>query len=193
MLVVEHNLDVIQAADHVIDLGPEGGEEGGEVVIAGTPEEIAESSASHTGRFLARYWQDLETAAPVADMKGGPEQNGAMRIRGAREHNLQDLTLDVPRDQLVVVTGVSGSGKSTLAFNVLFAEGQRRYLDSLSTFARQYLPVFDRPEAEEISGVPPTVAIDQRSSQMGRRSTVATITEVYHYLRLPTFASFSAK
>jgi excinuclease ABC subunit A len=84
----------------------------------------------------------------------------------------------------VVVTGVSGSGKSTLAFNVLFAEGQRRYLDSLSTFARQYLPVFDRPEAEEISGVPPTVAIDQRSSQMGRRSTVATITEVYHYLRL---------
>ncbi|MGW8220535.1 MAG: excinuclease ABC subunit UvrA [Syntrophobacteria bacterium] len=184
MVVVEHNLDVIQAADHVIDLGPEGGDEGGEVVIAGTPEEIAESSASHTGRFLARYWQGFETAAPVADMNGGPEQNGAIKIRGAREHNLRDLTLDVPRDQLVVVTGVSGSGKSTLAFNVLFAEGQRRYLDSLSTFARQYLPVFDRPEAEEISGVPPTVAIDQRSSQMGRRSTVATITEVYHYLRL---------
>jgi len=184
VVVVEHNLDVIQAADHVIDLGPEGGEEGGEVVVSGTPEEIAESPASHTGRFLVRYWQDLEPAAPVADMKGGPEQNGAMRIRGAREHNLRNLTLDVPRDQLVVVTGVSGSGKSTLAFNVLFAEGQRRYLDSLSTFARQYLPVFDRPEAEEISGVPPTVAIDQRSSQMGRRSTVATITEVYHYLRL---------
>jgi excinuclease ABC subunit A len=184
IVVVEHNLDVIQAADHVIDLGPEGGEEGGEVVVAGTPEEIAESSASHTGRFLARYWHDLETAAPVVDLKQVPEQNGAMRIRGAREHNLRNLTLDVPRDQLVVVTGVSGSGKSTLAFNVVFAEGQRRYLDSLSTFARQYLPVFDRPEAEEISGVPPTVAIDQRSSQMGRRSTVATITEVYHYLRL---------
>jgi excinuclease ABC subunit A len=184
MVVVEHNLDVIQAADHVIDLGPEGGEEGGEVVIAGTPEEVAESSASHTGRFLARYWQEVETAVPAADMKGGPEQNGAMKIRGAREHNLRNLSLDVPRDQLVVVTGVSGSGKSTLAFNVLFAEGQRRYLDSLSTFARQYLPVFDRPEAEEISGVPPTVAIDQRSSQMGRRSTVATITEIYHYLRL---------
>ncbi|MCG6946018.1 MAG: excinuclease ABC subunit UvrA, partial [Deltaproteobacteria bacterium] len=184
IVVVEHNLDVIQAADHVIDLGPEGGDDGGEVVIAGTPEEIAESPASHTGRFLARYWQGYETAAPLADMKGEPDKNGAIRIRGAREHNLRDLTLDVPRDQLVVVTGVSGSGKSTLAFNVLFAEGQRRYLDSLSTFARQYLPVFDRPEAEEISGVPPTVAIDQRSSQMGRRSTVATITEIYHYLRL---------
>jgi excinuclease ABC subunit A len=184
VLVVEHNLDVIQSVDHVIDLGPEGGDEGGEVVVAGTPEEVAKSPASHTGRFLFRYWQGGEYAAPISGVKRSPDDNGAIRIRGAREHNLNDLTLDVPRDQLVVVTGVSGSGKSTLAFNVLFAEGQRRYLDSLSTFARQYLPIFDRPEAEEIRGVPPTVAIDQRSSQMSRRSTVATITEIYHYLRL---------
>ncbi|MGD8987727.1 MAG: excinuclease ABC subunit UvrA [Syntrophobacterales bacterium] len=184
VLVVEHNLDVIQSVDHVIDLGPEGGDEGGEIVAAGTPEEVAESSASHTGRFLARYWTGPEQVVPAPGAKRSADDNGAIRIRGAREHNLKNLTLEVPRDQLVVVTGVSGSGKSTLAFNVLFAEGQRRYLDSLSTFARQYLPILDRPEAEEIRGVPPTVAIDQRSSQMSRRSTVATITEIYHYLRL---------
>ncbi len=183
-LVVEHNLDVIQSADYVIDLGPEGGEEGGEVVAAGTPEEIAKHSTSHTGQFLMRFWEGAEQAVADAEVQQSPDDHGAIRIRKAREHNLRNLTLDLPRDQLVVITGVSGSGKSTFAFNVLFAEGQRRYLDSLSTFARQYLPILDRPEAEEISGVPPTVAIDQRSSRMGRRSTVATVTEVYHFLRL---------
>jgi excinuclease ABC subunit A len=184
IVVVEHNLDVIQSADHVIDLGPEGGDEGGKVVAAGTPEEISKSPQSHTGRFLAKYWEGTEEAAATGKLPKSTDDNGVVMIRGAREHNLRNLNLDLPREQLVVITGVSGSGKSTLAFNVLFAEGQRRYLDSLSTFARQYLPILDRPEAEEISGVPPTVAIDQRSSQMGPRSTVATITEIYHYLRL---------
>jgi len=184
IVVVEHNLDVVQSADHVIDLGPEGGDEGGEVVATGTPEEISKSSKSHTGRFLAKYWEPTEKVVATGKLPKSTDDHGLVMIRGAREHNLRNLNLDLPREQLVVITGVSGSGKSTLAFNVLFAEGQRRYLDSLSTFARQYLPVFDRPEAEEISGVPPTVAIDQRSSQMGPRSTVATITEIYHYLRL---------
>lgn len=184
VLVVEHNLDVVQSADYVIDLGPEGGDEGGQLVATGTPEELTKYEASHTGRFLTRYWEGTEQAIPISRLQKSPDDNGTIKICGAREHNLRNLTLDLPREQLVVITGVSGSGKSTLAFNVLFAEGQRRYLDSLSTFARQYLPVLDRPEAEEISGVPPTVAIDQRSSQMGPRSTVATITEIYHYLRL---------
>ncbi|MEJ2364398.1 MAG: excinuclease ABC subunit UvrA [Deltaproteobacteria bacterium] len=184
ILVVEHNLDVIQSADHVIDLGPEGGDEGGEVVAAGTPEEISRSLKSHTGRFLAKYWESREEVASSSKSLKSTDDHGVVKIRGAKEHNLKNLDLDLPREQLEVITGVSGSGKSTLAFNILFAEGQRRYLDSLSTFARQYLPVLDRPKAEMISGVPPTVAIDQRSSQMGPRSTVATITEIYHYLRL---------
>jgi len=184
ILVVEHNLDVIQSADHVIDLGPEGGDEGGQVVAAGTPEEISKSLKSHTGRFLTKYWESKEEVAATGKSPESRDDHGVVKIRGAREHNLKNLNLDLPREQLVVITGVSGSGKSTLAFNILFAEGQRRYLDSLSTFARQYLPVLDRPKVEEISGVPPTVAIDQRSSQMGPRSTVATITEIYHYLRL---------
>ena len=184
ILVVEHNLDVIQSADHVIDLGPEGGDEGGEVVASGTPEEISRCVKSHTGRFLAKYWEPTVEFAGTMESPKSTDDHGVVKIRGAREHNLKNLKLDLPREQLVVITGVSGSGKSTLAFNVLFAEGQRRYLDSLSTFARQYLPVLDRPQAQEIGGVPPTVAIDQRSSQMGPRSTVATVTEIYHYLRL---------
>jgi excinuclease ABC subunit A len=184
ILVVEHNLDVIQSADYVIDLGPEGGDEGGRVVVAGTPEEASKSVHSHTGRFLAKYWEPAEEVFAPTKSPKSTDDHGVVQIRGAREHNLKNLNLELPREQLVVITGVSGSGKSTLAFNVLFAEGQRRYLDSLSTFARQYLPILDRPEADEINGVPPTVAIDQRSSQMGPRSTVATITEIYHYLRL---------
>jgi excinuclease ABC subunit A len=184
VLVVEHNLDVIQSADHVIDLGPEGGDQGGQVVVAGTPEEVAKTPTSHTGRFLATHWEGTAPTETEVMTTRNSGDTGVISIRSAQEHNLKKLTLDLPRDQLVVITGVSGSGKSTLAFDVLFAEGQRRYLDSLSTFARQYLPLLDRPQAEEIAGVPPTVAIDQRSSKMGQRSTVATVTEVYHYLRL---------
>ncbi|MBW2070614.1 MAG: excinuclease ABC subunit UvrA [Deltaproteobacteria bacterium] len=184
VVVVEHNLEVIDSADYVIDLGPEGGDRGGEIVAAGTPEQVAESEVSHTGRFLRLFRQGRSSRSMPIQMPR-PSSNGrVIKIRGAREHNLQGLSLDLPRDQLVVITGVSGSGKTTLAFDILFAEGQRRYLDSLSTYARQYLPNRDRPEADEISGVPPTVAIDQRSSLMGPRSTVATITEIYHYLRL---------
>lgn len=184
VLVVEHNLEVIRSADYVIDLGPEGGDEGGRLVVAGMPEQVARCPSSHTGRFLARM--DERKRPPLSARRVLPDgsDKAVIKIRGAREHNLKDLSLDLPRDRMLVITGISGSGKSTLAFDILFAEGQRRYLDSLSTYARQYLPLLDRPQVDEISGVPPTVAIDQRSSLMTRRSTVATITEIYHYLRL---------
>ncbi|MDB5296088.1 MAG: uvrA, partial [Phycisphaerales bacterium] len=107
-----------------------------------------------------------------------------IRIRGAREHNLKNVSVDIPRDQLVVVTGLSGSGKSTLAFDTVFAEGQRKYMESLSTYARQFLDQLQKPEIDEIEGLPPTIAIEQRGSSSNPRSTVATTTEIYDYLRV---------
>src|SRR6516164_184420 len=108
----------------------------------------------------------------------------AIAIHGAREHNLKNLSLQIPRGKFVVVTGVSGSGKSTLAFDLLFAEGQRRFLDSMNVYARQFVEQLSRPDVDGISGIPPTVSIEQRTSRGGGKSTVATVTEVYHFIRL---------
>ena len=108
----------------------------------------------------------------------------AIRVRGARVHNLRDVDVDIPRDRLVVLTGVSGSGKSSLAFDALYAEGQRRYIEGLSSYARQFLDQLERPDVDLIEGLPPTVSIDQRSGSANPRSTVATVTEIYDYLRL---------
>src|SRR5207244_3643464 len=112
------------------------------------------------------------------------ETSEAIAIHGAREHNLKNLTFCIPRNQFVVVTGVSGSGKSTLAFDLLFAEGQRRFLDSMSLYARQFVEQLARPDVDLITGIPPTVSIEQRTSRGGGKSTVATVTEIYHFLRL---------
>ena len=188
LVVIEHNLDVIRAADWIIDLGPEGGEAGGEVVCAGTPEAVAACPASHTGRALRELVEGAErgkalqpvTPATATDSNG----TGAIRVRHAREHNLKNIDLSIPRDRFTVITGVSGSGKSTLAFDILFAEGQRRYLESLNAYARQYVQPTARPDLDAILGIPPTVAIEQRTSRGGRKSTVATLTEIYHFLRL---------
>src|SRR5437764_4653530 len=108
----------------------------------------------------------------------------AICIHGAREHNLKNLSLSIPRGKFVVITGVSGSGKSTLAFDLLFAEGQRRFLDSMNVYARQFVEQLSRPDVDLITGIPPTVSIEQRNSRGGGKSTVATVTEVYHFIRL---------
>ncbi|MCS7301476.1 MAG: hypothetical protein NZ556_07980, partial [Fimbriimonadales bacterium] len=105
-------------------------------------------------------------------------------IAGAREHNLKNLHVEIPRDKLVVITGVSGSGKSTLAFDTLYAEGQRRYVESLSSYARQFLGVMDKPDVDYIEGLSPAISIDQKSTSHNPRSTVGTVTEIYDYLRL---------
>src|SRR5918993_5098777 len=105
-------------------------------------------------------------------------------VSGAREHNLKDVSLELPRDALVVITGLSGSGKSTLAFDTIFAEGQRRYVESLSAYARQFLQIMDKPDVDSIEGLSPAIAIQQKTTNKNPRSTVGTITEIYDYLRL---------
>src|SRR5512135_626394 len=107
-----------------------------------------------------------------------------IRITGAAEHNLKNISLDIPRDKLVVITGISGSGKSSLAFDTIYAEGRRKYVESLSAYARQFLEQMQKPAVNDISGLPPTIAIEQRSASSNPRSTVATTTEIYDYFRL---------
>ena len=195
VLVIEHNLDVIAAADWLIDLGPEAGEDGGQLVFEGTPAQITACAASHTGRALAEY-RLADTFSQVAHEVAPVEQqdaaHSALRARAAhsivvhraREHNLKNIEVDIPRDRFTVVTGVSGSGKSTLAFDIVFGEGQRRYLESLNAYARQFVQPESKPDVDGVFGIPPAVAIAQRTSRGGRKSTVATQTEIYHFLRL---------
>jgi excinuclease ABC subunit A len=190
VVVVEHNLDLLRVCDWLIDLGPEGGEQGGRLMAAGPPEEVAENPASLTGGFLKQRrdgsgGERRDGAATVEARDLGEEFEGReIVVRGGREHNLRVDQLRLPRDRMIVLTGLSGSGKSTLAFDVLFAEGQRRYLECLSTYVRQYFKILEKPAVDQILGLPPTVAIEQRTSQLNRRSTVGTITEIYHFLRL---------
>ncbi len=197
LIVIEHNLDVIRSADWIIDLGPEGGDAGGELVCSGTPEDVKAHPTSHTGKALREYDSALGMGALTAE-EGRPLQliakarrdaaraaaGNDIRIVNAREHNLKSLNVDIPRGKFTVVTGVSGSGKSTLAFDILFNEGQRRYLESLNAYARSIVQPAGRPEVDAVYGIPPTVAIEQRLSRGGRKSTVATTTEVWHFLRL---------
>jgi len=247
LVVIEHNLDVIRASDWLIDLGPEGGDAGGEVVAYGTPEDLLLHPTSHTGKALRDYAAAMgvvhEVAepstqyllranerspnqsptdamrakdepqasqlavasgaltknarsnvavqapsfAPAGAREGGGSEGGNtnhIRIVNAKEHNLKSLSVNIPRGKFSVVTGVSGSGKSTLAFDILFNEGQRRYLESLNAYARAIVQPAGRPEVDAVYGIPPTVAIEQRLSRGGRKSTVGTTTEVWHFLRL---------
>lgn len=212
VLVIEHNLDLIASADWLIDLGPGGGEHGGQVIATGTPDEVAANPDSFTGQALRAHDQAMARqaaqaaalhAAPPAGASSQPaavlhepapawpqpaqpahRSGHAIRVHGAREHNLKNIDVDIPRDRMTVITGVSGSGKSTLAFDVIFGEGQRRYLESLNAYARQFVQPASRPDIDGIYGIPPTVAIEQRTSRGGRKSTVATLTEIHHFLRL---------
>ncbi|MFT7580347.1 MAG: excinuclease ABC subunit A, partial [Myxococcota bacterium] len=188
VVVIEHHLDVIAAADHVIDLGPEGGDRGGSIVFAGSPRGLSESGTL-TGEHLARWLAGIAPLERPAASASKPKKRtshlgGDVAIAGARVHNLKNISVRFPRGKRTVVSGVSGSGKSSLAFDIVFAEGQRRFLDCVSAYARQYITQLARPDADVIAGIPPTVAIEQRTTRGGSRSTVANVTEIEPFLRL---------
>lgn len=190
LIVIEHNLDVIRAADWIIDLGPQGGNAGGYLVATGSPEHIQTCAHSLTGQALHEYEQHIvgkNLIAPLVEPSvpynlEPIDQN--IHILNAKEHNLKNIQVHIPRDTFTVITGVSGSGKSTLAFDILFNEGQRRYLESLNAYARSIVQPAGQPDVDAVYGIPPTVAIEQRTSRGGYKSTVATMTEVHHFLRL---------
>ena len=193
LVVIEHNLDVLKSADWILEVGPEAGAQGGRIVAAGTPEELVRADTA-TSPFLREALgacqllgdkpalAAAEDAAPYqGSLAMGPAE---LTVLGARENNLKNISVSIPHRLLTVVTGVSGSGKSTLAFDIIFAEGQRRFMESMSPYARQFVEQLPRPDIDRLSGIPPTVAIEQRVTRGSRKSTVATITEVAQYLRL---------
>lgn len=185
LLVIEHHMDLVKAADWIIDLGPRGGDEGGEIVAVGTPDTIAQNKHSLTGAYLLKSNKHplMPSKQPIA-VSSTPHKPRAIIVSGAREHNLKNISTAFALNQMHVITGLSGSGKSTLAFDILFAEGQRRYLDSLNAYARQFVEQLTKPDVDEVTGLPPAVAIEQRLSRGGAKSTVATVTEIYQFMRL---------
>jgi excinuclease ABC subunit A len=197
VLVIEHNLDVIKTADWIIDLGPEGGSAGGDVVCTGTPEEIAACEHSYTGQALSRV---LATEYRVRSRERASKRTPARKrtaplstqlpalnavvVQGAQQHNLKNVSVALPREQMTVCCGPSGSGKSSLALDTIYAEGQRRYIESLSAYARQFLGQMQKPKVDHISGLSPAISIEQKTTSKSPRSTVGTVTEVYDYLRV---------
>ena len=190
VIVVEHNLDVIKTADWIVDLGPEGGAGGGTIVVQGTPEEVAKSKRSPTGVALHRAMNGENGSGQKAGKKKTARpskkvnQAKYIEVGGAHQHNLKHVDVKLPRDEMSVFCGPSGSGKSSLAMDTIYAEGQRRYVESLSSYARQFVSQMQKPQLEHIEGLSPAIAIEQQNLGNTPRSTVGTSTEIYDYLRI---------
>jgi len=192
VVVIEHNLDIIKTADWIIDLGPEGGEAGGEVVVAGTPEDVAACEESYTGHALRKVLNgrtiqvrsQRKTLRSRKRLDGGNGELTEIAVIGAAQHNLKDITVRFPRNRMTTCTGVSGSGKSSFALDTVYAEGQRRYVESLSSYARQFLGPVAKPKVERIEGLSPAISIEQKAASRSPRSTVGTVTEIHDFLRV---------
>jgi excinuclease ABC subunit A len=201
VLVVEHNIEVIKTADWIIDLGPEGGDGGGRLVAVGTPEDVAKGGTlpssssphfSYTGQSLRKVLDagsggaHADAARSTHSTEHTPPAEFArfIKVRGAHQHNLKHVDADIPRDQLTVCCGPSGSGKTSLAIDTIYAEGQRRYVESLSAYARQFVGQMQKPRVEHIEGLSPAISIEQKHSGHTPRSTVGTVTEIYDYVRI---------
>jgi excinuclease ABC subunit A len=194
VIVIEHNMDVVKTADWIVDIGPEAGQGGGEVVATGTPEKIAalDSPTAHALQHALKN-QPAENVARLmkgrAARKKRKQEKTAEEVRditvlGAEQNNLKHLDVSIPRDKLTIFTGPSGSGKTSLAFETIYAEGQRRYIESLSPYARQFVKQMPKPKIGHIEGLSPAIAIEQKSHAGNPRSTVGTMTEIYDYLRV---------
>jgi excinuclease ABC subunit A len=191
VIVIEHNLDVIKTADWVIDLGPEGGAGGGELVCEGTPEEVAKHPTSFTGQVLKPVLAK-QHLTPTNGKNGSAKKNGKAKfiqateveVIGAAQNNLKNVSVAFPREAMTVCCGPSGSGKSTFAIDTVYAEGQRRYVESLSSYARQFLGQMQKPKVEHVNGLSPAICIEQKTTSKSPRSTVGTVTEIHDYLRV---------
>lgn len=189
VLVIEHNMDVVKTADWIIDIGPEGGEFGGEVVATGKPEDIAKLDTPTGHAIYQSLYHPIEERIKQANLikkKKTRSEHAINQITvvGAEQNNLKNLDVSIPRNKLTICTGPSGSGKSSLAFDTIYAEGQRRYIESLSPYARQFVKQMAKPKVSQIEGLSPAIAIEQKSHAGNPRSTVGTMTEIYDYLRV---------
>lgn len=189
ILCIEHNLIMLSQADWIIDLGPEGGDGGGRIVAEGTPGQLlqcASATAAHLAEFFSTTLQHRRFSIAPAKVPSPPKDNTAcmLQLRGARHHNLKNIDLDLPLGQIVALSGLSGSGKSTIAKDIIYSEGQRRYLDCLSPYARQFIHELEKPDIDALQNVQPSVCVHQHTFQPSRLSTVGTMSEVYNFLRL---------
>ncbi len=191
VLVIEHNMDVVKTADWIIDIGPEGGRFGGEVVAQGTPEQIA-AMDTPTGHAI-RHALEHDPAALIKEASKRKKTKSAksstraidfITVEGAEQNNLKLINAAIPREKITVCTGPSGSGKSSLVFDTVYAEGQRRYIESLSAYARQFVKQMPKARVGRVEGLSPAIAIEQKSHAGNPRSTVGTMTEIYDYLRV---------
>ncbi len=182
LLVIEHHPHVLAQADWILEMGPKSGKHGGKLIASGPPSKIATLKTSTSIIFNT----NKNTTLKKIKKKNVSVKTSTnyLEIRGARENNLQNISTKIPKDQFVVITGPSGSGKSSLAFDVIFAEGQRRFMESMSSYARQFVEQLGKPAVDRISGISPTVAIEQRATRGTKKSTVGSITEVAQHLRL---------
>lgn len=183
VIVIEHNMDVVKTADWIIDLGPEGGAGGGKIVAKNTPAKIAKMDTP-TGKAIAEALQKKHIPKKSKERKTLNESTTEIQVEAAEQNNLQHINLTIPRHQITVCTGPSGSGKTSLAYETVYAEGQRRYVESLSPYARQFIKQMPKPKVGRVSGLSPAIAIEQRVHAGNPRSTVGTMTEIYDFLRI---------
>ncbi len=184
VIIVEHHPDLIKSADWIIDLGPESGKNGGELVAIGTPEQVAQVNKSYTGQFLEKLLSNKQMDFSINQEPLKKDENRAIVFTGVTTHNLKNINITIPRNAITVITGVSGSGKSSVAFDTIFAEGQKRFLSSLSTYARIHMGNARSGTFTKCTGLTPVIAINQSTHAYNPRSTVGTLTEIYEYLRL---------